>query len=117
MISEPDSTLAGLDRERLQRQCGNDSQLVKLICESYRNDSELLLESLSAALEANDRENLSLHAHSLKGLAAYLCADRLLHHAKWLDQNAETEEPGVLAQSVARIRAEHDALLSLLDQL
>lgn len=105
-----------LDRERLLAQCGGDRELAAALLDSYRADSGPLFAALDAALAAGDPETVSLHAHSLKGLAAYLCADELRRLAQRIEEEAEAGRMQWLDITAAEARAAHDALIAFLER-
>ncbi|KGE03782.1 hypothetical protein HRUBRA_01630 [Pseudohaliea rubra DSM 19751] len=86
------------------------------VLESYRADSEALLRAINEALAADDRDALSLHAHSLKGMAAYLRAGKLEELAQWLEAGADSAPQSAIAATTRQLEAAHQALLHYLDQ-
>ncbi|WP_035517228.1 Hpt domain-containing protein [Pseudohaliea rubra] len=114
MTSEPGRP--PLDYAQLLHQCAGDAGLVTAVLESYRADSEALLRAINEALAADDRDALSLHAHSLKGMAAYLRAGKLEELAQWLEAGADSAPQSAIAATTRQLEAAHQALLHYLDQ-
>ena len=113
MTSEP--AQPPIDYTRLRSQCGGDTELVEAVLESYRSDGSQLLAAIAAARAADDRDALARHAHSLKGLAAYLCADRLLCLSAWLEEEAEDAPAAMLADMAGELEEAHRSLIAYLE--
>lgn len=98
------------DRERLLLQCAGDNGLVGAVLESYWADAEPIFETLSIALVHADRQGLKYQAHTLSGLALYICSDELRDAAFHLEQIAMTGSESELELAAAAVRNVHGLL-------
>ncbi len=114
MTSEPRQP--PLDYAQLLHQCAGDTGLMTAVLESYRTDGETLLRAITEAAAADDRDALSQHAHSLKGMAAYLRAGELERLAQWLETGADSAPQGAIAATIQQLEAAHQAMLRYLNQ-
>ncbi len=65
------------DPEALARNCDNDPELARELCQLFLEQSKMLLNRLRGARDAGDSEALRSAAHSLKGAAASVGAERI----------------------------------------
>lgn len=95
----------------LQRMANSPTILAKVVAR-FKTAMPPLLQTLSESLERGDTESFKRAAHSLKGAALNLGADRLSDSADHLEGQAGL--PGA-AEALAAAQAELDQLLAVLD--
>ena len=98
------------DEGRLLRQCAGDSALAAAIIDSYWLDAKTVLSDLSRAASESDRHKLQHAAHTLAGLAAYICSDALHNAAVGLESAAMNSDMTDLQSAVDHIKIIQDNL-------
>lgn len=97
------SDIALFDRDKMMRQFAGDETLAGAVLESYWADVGPLLEALAGAITDMNRQELKSQAHTLVGLAGYICSDELCAAALHLESNAMQLSAPELVDSVAEI--------------
>ncbi|WP_052014819.1 ATP-binding protein [Desulfovibrio sp. X2] len=106
---------SGYERaEALERLGGDEGFLLELI-EVFKEDAPQKLAELEQAAEAMDRPMLREAAHSLKGGAAAVGAANVRDAAKLVEDTSAEAAPEELRAGIARLRAEFERIVDLLD--
>lgn len=99
-----------LDYDRLLERCmGNEDLAVRLLAK-FRDQSHAELQSVVRAYEQGDLESVARSAHKLKGSTANLSAERVQASAGSLCTLCRENPDGPIADEIARLEAELDAL-------
>jgi len=105
--------LAVWDRQSLLDRILNDEFLEKTIVSGFREDAATRLELVRIKLDQADFEEVVMQAHSLKGAAANLGAEKLRKAAADLESAArQSDAPGCQA----RLRVMEESLAELLNE-
>ena len=107
-------TLPVLDREGAMRLMGIDEATYEAVLDHSFQEVDRRLRLARQALEAGDDAALTLHAHTIKGTAAGMGAERCAHHALRLHDAAKAGERETAARVLDILAAEFQALLSLI---
>ncbi|EFL50189.1 multi-sensor hybrid histidine kinase [Solidesulfovibrio fructosivorans JJ]] len=100
---EPDQPKGVLDVDWALRRMGIEREMFAPILAASLDEFEKRLKAAGRALAGGDRENLRLHAHTLKSIAATMGAGECLRLAVSLEQAAGEETPRALADLLARL--------------
>jgi CheY-like chemotaxis protein len=106
-VSAPD---AGFDREGLLARTGGDGDLVRLIVETFMNDTPRKIEALREAAARLEGENVALHAHTLKGSAANAGATRIEELSAQAESAGREGNIAGVGTLVERIEAAFDSV-------
>lgn len=99
--------------EALSRLGGNEALLGKII-RSYVHDAPKMLDSLEKSVQMNDASSVQLHAHSIKGSAGNVGAQKLQQIAKTIELAAKEENRALYKGSMKELqKAMQDALVQL----
>lgn len=71
---------------------GGDEELLRDLCHIFLEESPKLLHTLQQAVAAGDAEGIMRAAHSLKGEASYLGADRTSYAARQLEEMGHSKD-------------------------
>ncbi|MFW5838250.1 MAG: Hpt domain-containing protein, partial [Desulfovibrionaceae bacterium] len=98
-----------LDRQRLLDRYGGDKELVGELYRAFQEDAPVKLARLKEGRESGDLEAMGRMAHSLKGVAGVIFANRTMRLAAELQDSAmagEAERSWELADRVGEAMAE-----------
>ena len=87
------------------------------IAEIFVSNSQLVLDQLHSALEAEARDEYLRHAHSMKGAASAVGADALSELASRAQENAETAALAELATWVQEMTALREKSIVAINEL
>jgi CheY-like chemotaxis protein len=105
-----------LNLARVMRMVGDDQTTLASVISTFREDAPRKLESVRRCLETEDWEELCHAAHSLKGAAAAIAADRMTATAAELEQSASSDRTH--AESLAsQLEAEVQSVLQAVDRV
>jgi PAS domain S-box-containing protein len=107
----------GIDLEQALPRFGNDRDFYKEILAEFIEEMPERMRQLHAALEDQDAQAFALAAHSMKGVAANLSANRLAKLAFEAEMMGKTSDLSQAAQLLAALEAEIPALKEFLDSL
>jgi len=113
--AEPPAGLAGREQALAMLQ-GNEPLLLRLDAHFLR-DAPVESQALGAALEAGDLARVKDLAHSLKGQAATIGAERAAFLARSLEGAVAAQDAGLLPGLYARLQEEVAAVLELVREL
>jgi len=113
-IGNPGAGRPVLDIEGMRERLGDDDELVAEIIRLYLDDAPLRLESMASAIRARDSARLGAEAHTLKGSASALSAQRVVDAALALELSAKTDDFGLAEQRFAALTAEAERLAAAL---
>lgn len=105
------STLPVHDEEAALELMDGERELLEEVLDLFRESTAERVQSLSDALPANDLSALAAGAHSIKGAAANVAAERLRALATQLELDARQGESDDLEQLAQLIRDEFDRFL------
>jgi len=80
--------LSAFDRDALHSRFGGDTELEQLALSTFRGTTPALLEKLRTAINAGQRQQVALFAHSAKGAGSMICAERYAAIAAALEERA-----------------------------
>ena len=103
-----------LDVERMRGQLGDDDELVADIIRLYLDDAPIRLHAIAAAIDARDVARLRAEAHTVKGSAGALSAQRVVDAARALEMVAESGDLGLAAPRYAALVSEAERLAAVL---
>jgi two-component system, sensor histidine kinase and response regulator len=121
-FSDIEQTLAGMARtpvtpakpaeaaswnraEALDR-IGGDEELLRDLCHIFLDESPKLLQTLRHAVAAGDPDGVMRAAHSLKGEASYLGADRTSRAARQLEEMGQNKDLSGASEILAVLEGE-----------
>ncbi|NVN99771.1 MAG: response regulator [Geobacteraceae bacterium] len=100
-VSSGDELLLNI---QAQKGLGGDPERTRTFREMLLKDIEDELQSLQAALKCEDRDNIGLAAHTMKGLCGYLDNRELAEQVAWLQQNSPSARPDQIRQIIEQMR-------------
>jgi signal transduction histidine kinase/CheY-like chemotaxis protein/HPt (histidine-containing phosphotransfer) domain-containing protein len=103
------------DRAAFLSRVMDDEELAAAILETFREDLPRLVMDLDAALESGDTDKATLHAHTIKGSAANVGAERLRSVAAQGEGLGRAGDLEGMRRWAASLEAECERLLDLLD--
>ena len=89
-----------------------DRELAASIIEIFIQNTANLIESMLAEIDANNLDQVSKLAHSLKGSAASISAKLLSSMAYELEKSASKTAPENIREQIAKLKAEFKELKS-----
>ncbi len=95
-----------LDSAAALANIAGDRDLYRQMIEVYLEDADAQLSGLDAALAARDHGIARRHAHTIKGMAAAVGAERLRLRAFVLEQACKAADPAAVAAAEPPLRAE-----------
>jgi PAS domain S-box-containing protein len=98
----------------LRARFGGDEELEQVALEAFRQTTPGLLDKLGAALQAGQRAQIALHAHSTKGAGLMICAERYASIAAQMEEKAATAAPEELAALYQELRRAFDDVAAAL---
>jgi signal transduction histidine kinase/HPt (histidine-containing phosphotransfer) domain-containing protein/ActR/RegA family two-component response regulator len=102
-------TLPRLDTAQAISNLGGDGELYAQVVKIFLDDVVVQIASLDTALAAGDFVTARRAAHSIKGTAASLGAERLRHHALVVEKACEAADTPAIAAADPAFRAELEA--------
>jgi len=75
---------------------------------TFFNTVAVTLSTLKEAVELEDYDAITLHAHSIKGSASSLCYDAISSLAKTIEEKAKVKESGDYTQLVSELAAQFE---------
>ncbi|WP_449243018.1 7TM diverse intracellular signaling domain-containing protein [Desulfovibrio sp.] len=108
-IRDPE-TLPVLDRAGAMRLMGIDQSTYEAVLDHSLQEMERRLTLARQAMESGDDAALTLHAHTIKGTAAGMGAERCAHHALRLHDAAKAGERETAARALETLAAEFQSL-------
>lgn len=81
-----------VDSKEIASVLGISEAHIPLLVGSFLDESKEILEKLFVAVEARNYEEITLHAHSIKGSAANLRFDEITEVAKAIELSAKAED-------------------------
>ena len=126
-LSDIEQTLAGLTEAPVRRakpaaegaswnrvealdRIGGDEELLRDLCHIFLEESPKLMRKLRQAAAAGDSDGLMQAAHSLKGEAGYLSADRTSHAARQLEEMGHDKDLSRANDTLAKLEREMASL-------
>ncbi len=116
-VAEPDSTGPALNREALLSRVGYDVEFLDMMAVMFREDCPRRLDELHTALAAGDAAQVRVAAHSLRGSAGNIGADRAATLASQLQHLAESRDLNGCAMAVVSLEQALDTAFIQLDEL
>ena len=104
------------DRDRTLALCGDDYAFAREIVTLYLDSTEALLTALDEAISAGDAETIYSSAHTLKGAASNIGADRTQAVARRLMQMADGGQLDACGPALAELQRNHAELIETLDR-
>jgi len=101
--------LPPFDADAMQSRFGHDRELEQMALATFRQATPPLLAKMRAALAAGQRKQLGLHAHSAKGGASMISADRYAAIAARLEERAAIAPEEDLRQLLEDLQRAFDA--------
>jgi PAS domain S-box-containing protein len=98
------------DREGLRERLLFDSSLIAEVCGAFLEETPWLIREISESVAERDRENLRLHAHSLKGSAYTLGGNALGNLASSMETLASEVDWPEAERILPEIQKAYDAL-------
>lgn len=100
-----------IDRESALKRLGGDEELLDDMIGYFIEDAGVLLQSIREGLANDEFAEVRRAAHSLKGLASNLGAERTVELAGALEKAAEKEQAQEAQQLTPRVESETNALI------
>ena len=100
----------------LRDRVDGDDELMREVLAVYLEDTPLVLERLSEALEAGQPEAAAKAAHTLKGSSANVAAERLRSQAYELEQKARAGDLEAARRLFSDLQSEFQELRNMLNQ-
>jgi CheY-like chemotaxis protein/HPt (histidine-containing phosphotransfer) domain-containing protein len=97
--------------ESMHSRFGGDTELERIALDTFRQSTPPLLAKLRAAVEADNRQQIGLLAHSAKGAGSMICAERYAAIAGLLEEHAARASP----EELARMADEMDRAFAAFD--
>ena len=113
-IGNPGAGRPVLDIEGMRERLGDDDELVAEIIRLYLDDAPLRLESMASAIRARDSARLGAEAHTLKGSASALSAQRVVDAASALEGIGAAGDLALAAPRFATLVQESEQLAGVL---
>ena len=95
--------------------CGDEEIAVEVV-KMFINDSPNCVQSITEALQAQDAKLIKLYAHSLKGAALHIGADKLANMAYELECAGRDKDIEQSIKLFAQIQEEYEKLIAFLSQ-
>ena len=111
-----DVGIAHLDVEGSLKRMGDDRELLRDLYDAFLADAPFKLGMLREAVGRDGMEQVVKHAHSLKGAAAAIGAERCRALAESLEHVGRGSRPGVAAELLAQVEAEVAYLVQALSR-
>ena len=102
------------DRASALERLGGDEQLFGELATYFREDSQVELASIEAAIQQADWHRARIAAHSLKGLAANFSADAATETARETEDAASQEDGERVKRLLPSLRREVERLCTAL---
>ena len=100
----------------LRDRVDGDEELMREVLAVYLEDTPLVLDRLSKALEGGQPESAAKAAHTLKGSSANVAAERLRSQAYALEQKARAGDLEEARRLYTGLQSEFQALKNMLNQ-
>ena len=91
MTDLPQEQESVLDYQEAMKLCSQDEEFLADLIEIFLKDADSRAKLLAKALDNKDLKEISLLAHSLKGLCANICAKPLKNVSAQMEKAAENE--------------------------
>jgi len=101
-----------IDIDRALREFDDDRDFLAEVTAGFVANVAGQLDAIAAAIDGGDAETARREAHSIKGGAANLCADRLSAAAKAVEDKAKAGDLDAARRALDALRAEYDHLAS-----
>ncbi len=105
-------TIPTIDTEELLTRCLGRIELMERIIDRFVGSSQAEIDSLEAALQLNDSQEIARLAHKLSGTAITVSAKSLASAAKALEQQAIDQKADTLAPLVNNVTREFASIRS-----
>ena len=99
-----------IDEESAMRQCMNDSNMYRLIVETFAEESLEMQANLNCAFEKRDCKNYGVYAHGLKSASASVGAEDVRKYAYEMEMFAKQNQ-------WEQITEQHEGLITAIEQL
>jgi len=93
---------------------GGSEKILEKILDVFQKEMQEEIEKLSEALQNKDRENIRLHAHTIKGASSNMGASKVQHLAKEIEHSSKEEDFEVLKEKYQLLQRDLEELLHLL---
>ena len=103
------------EKSALQR-LGGSQMILKKILAVFLSELTTQEEELKIALENNDKENIKLHAHSIKGGSGNVSANKLQEIAKSIELGVNEKENSVLKEEFIQLQEAAQELKEVLEK-
>jgi CheY-like chemotaxis protein/HPt (histidine-containing phosphotransfer) domain-containing protein len=113
VLAELELLFSGLpvfDRAGLSARLLDDEELVRMVCGYYLDETPRQIDLMDEYLKGSDSRKIEIHAHSLKGAAANLSAERMRALAGRLESLAHDGRIDAVAARATALRSEFDSI-------
>lgn len=97
---------SALDIAKLRRRLDGDDETLRQLGQAMRSDMAQRLQALHRALQSQDRDMATAHAHGLKGSLGSMTADRGARLAKGLELAARSRDWKLFERALPLMEAE-----------
>ncbi len=104
-----------LDRKGLMERLGGNEMLYQKVLTVFRKDVSEQIEKVKAALEKDDTDQITFHAHKIKGAAANVMALPLSEVAHEMEITGENQALDQLRSLFSRLEQEFERFISALE--
>lgn len=102
------------DRPRMLERLGDDNELLEEILELFVVDAPSQMQNLEEAIATGEAELVTRHAHTLKGQAANIAANKMREASYAVEQAGKSGDIGKATELLPEMRSTFDELLSIL---
>jgi HPt (histidine-containing phosphotransfer) domain-containing protein len=92
------------DREAFLGRIGKNETLAQKILVKFIEDVPKRMETIKGAVEKQDRDEIRLQAHTIKGSSRNVGAEKLGHYAERLEKSSSSEDFVLLEEMLAAVR-------------
>ncbi|MDR2861020.1 MAG: Hpt domain-containing protein [Syntrophobacterales bacterium] len=112
--AQKDSLSAGeyqvYDREAFLGRVGKNEALAQKILLKFIDDVPKRMESIRGAIETQNRDEIRLQAHTIKGSSRNVGADKLGHYAERLEKSSDSADFALLGELLVDVQTGFEEL-------
>jgi two-component system, sensor histidine kinase and response regulator len=110
-------TLPSFDRHELLKTIDGDGHLFEEIIGVFRKEAAVLISVMDDAVGDENSDGIAKAAHSIKGSALTICAERIARLADILEDLGEDHNVAMAKQVLVHLKAAYEDLEKILDAI
>ncbi|WP_076587321.1 response regulator [Vibrio ostreicida] len=103
------------EKEKLIERLGGNQEFVDTVFDEVKAVTPKLISQLSSAIDEADFDAITLHAHTLKGMAGNICATKIEQIAFDIELFAKNSDINSIQSTYSQLPPSYDELISSLD--